>query len=68
MTRQYDPRPSPNTTTGKPDGTPVPAWTGGDIITPLLESVGKYDLLAYINKHWKSLVSVQSAAPQRIGT
>ncbi|WRT64480.1 uncharacterized protein IL334_001412 [Kwoniella shivajii] len=54
LSRQYDPVPSPNTTTGKSDGTPVEPWTGGDIITPLLEKYGKYDLLAYMQKYWKS--------------
>jgi hypothetical protein len=50
--RQYDPYPSPNTTTGTPTGTVVPKWLGGDIITPLLERFGKYDLLAYIQYFW----------------
>ncbi|OCF71019.1 hypothetical protein I204_08255 [Kwoniella mangroviensis CBS 8886] len=54
LSRQYDPAPSPKTTTGKPDGTPVPAWQGGDVITPLLEKYGKYDLLAFMQKFWKS--------------
>jgi ribonuclease T2 len=51
---RYDPRPSPNTTTGLPNGTVVPAFTGGDIFTPLLQSLGKYDLLGFINARWKS--------------
>lgn len=54
LSRQYDPVPSPNTTTGLANGTVVPAWKGGDVITPLLNKYGKYDLLAYMNKYWKS--------------
>ncbi|WWD20934.1 hypothetical protein CI109_105412 [Kwoniella shandongensis] len=54
LDRQYDPSPSPNTTTGTKDGTPVPAWEGGDVITPLLQKYGKWDLLAYMQKYWKS--------------
>nr|POE65689.1 ribonuclease trv [Quercus suber] len=51
LNRQYDPSPSPNTTTGKPDGTVVPKYTGPSIGT-FLESFGKFDLLAYMNKYW----------------
>ncbi|KAF2739140.1 ribonuclease T2 [Polyplosphaeria fusca] len=51
LNRQYDPIPSPNTTTGKPGGTPVPAWTGPSIGT-FLEPFGKFDLLAYMNTYW----------------
>ncbi|KAK6088702.1 Ribonuclease Le2 [Seiridium cupressi] len=51
LSRQYDPIPSPNTTTGKSDGTPVPAYTGPNIGT-FLEPFGKFDLLAYMNKFW----------------
>lgn len=54
LTCRYDPVPSPNTTTGLANGTVVPPWKGGDIITPLLNKYAKYDLLAYINKFWKS--------------
>ena len=54
LARQFDPRPSPNTTTGLPNGTVVPPWTGGDVITPTLEKWGKYDLLAFMSKYWKS--------------
>ncbi|WWC68247.1 uncharacterized protein I206_102170 [Kwoniella pini CBS 10737] len=54
LSRQYDPFPSPNTTNGKIDGIPVPIWQGGDIITPLLQKYGKYDLLSYLEKYWKS--------------
>jgi hypothetical protein len=56
LARQYDPFPSPNTTTGTPSGIPVPAWTDGDIIAPLLNKYGKYDLLAYMQKYWISQV------------
>jgi hypothetical protein len=38
----------------RPNGTVVPSWKGGDIVTPLLKKYGKYDLLAYMNKYWKS--------------
>ncbi|KAF2442214.1 ribonuclease T2 [Karstenula rhodostoma CBS 690.94] len=51
LTRQYDPIPSPNTTTGKPDGVPVPAYNGSNIGT-FLEPFGKYDLLEYMNNYW----------------
>ncbi|KAK4049285.1 hypothetical protein OIV83_004222 [Microbotryomycetes sp. JL201] len=51
LSRQIDPEPSPNTTTGKPDGTPVPAWTG-ESATEILESFGRHDLLNYMNGYW----------------
>ncbi|PVH72320.1 ribonuclease T2 [Cadophora sp. DSE1049] len=51
LSRQYDPLPSPNTTTGKPDGKPVIPYTGPSIGT-FLEPFGKFDLLAYMNKYW----------------
>jgi hypothetical protein len=54
LARQFDPRPSPNTTTGLPNGTIVPPWEGGDIVTSTLEKWGKYDLLAFMKKYWKS--------------
>lgn len=54
LERQFDPRPSPNTTNGLPNGTVVPVWEGGDVITPTLEKWGKYDLLAHMNKYFKS--------------
>lgn len=54
LARQFDPRPSPNTTTGLPNGTVVPPWEGGDIVTSTLEKWGKYDLLAFMKKYWKS--------------
>lgn len=47
--RQYDPEPSPNTTTGTSTGTPVLPYNGPNIGT-FLEPFGKYDLLAYMNK------------------
>lgn len=53
LSRQFDPVPSPNTTTGKKDGTPVPAYTGPSIGT-FLAPFGKFDLLAYMNKFWIS--------------
>ena len=34
------------------NGTVVPPWMGGDIITPLLNKYAKYDLLAYMQKNW----------------
>jgi ribonuclease T2 len=51
LTRQYDPVPAPNTTTGTPDGTPVPPWTGATIGS-FVEKFGRYDLLAWMNKYW----------------
>ncbi|KAF3806556.1 Ribonuclease T2-like [Colletotrichum gloeosporioides] len=54
LKRQYDPLPSPNTTNGKPDGTPVPAYNGTSIdkfITPF----ERFDLLEYMNKFWIAL-------------
>ncbi|KAH8805865.1 ribonuclease T2 family protein [Xylogone sp. PMI_703] len=51
LNRQYDLVPAPNTTTGKPDGTPVPPYKGPNIGT-FLEPFGKFDLLAYMNKFW----------------
>jgi ribonuclease T2 len=49
LNRQYDPSPSPNTTTGTPSGTPVPPYTGPSIST-FLTPFGKLDLLAFMNK------------------
>ncbi|KAI0014387.1 ribonuclease T2 family protein [Xylariaceae sp. FL0662B] len=54
LSRQYDPDPSPNTTNGQPDGTPVEPWTGGSI-EPFLEAFGKWDLITYMKKHWIGL-------------
>ena len=54
LSRQYDPEPYPNTTTGKPDGIPVPAYTG-EPIEAWFEPNGKGDLLAYMKKHWTGL-------------
>lgn len=51
LTRQYDPLPSPNTTTGTPSGTPVRPWTGTPI-GKFLEPFGKFDLLAFMHKFW----------------
>lgn len=51
LSRQYDPEPSPNTTTGTPSGTPVVPYTGPDIGT-FLEPFGRYDLLEYMNTYW----------------
>lgn len=59
---RYDPYPSPNTTNALPNGTVVPAWKGGDVISPILKKYGKYDLLAFMNKYWKALVSLSAAA------
>jgi ribonuclease T2 len=51
LKRQYDPLPSPNTTTGTPSGTPVVPYKGPNIGT-FLEPFGRYDLLAWMNKYW----------------
>lgn len=51
LTRQYDPIPSPNTTTGLPNGTAVLPYTGPNIGT-FLEPFGKHDLLSYMNTYW----------------
>jgi hypothetical protein len=51
LSRQYDPVPSPNTTTGLPNGTVVPAYNGSGIGT-FLEPYGRYDLLEYMNTYW----------------
>jgi ribonuclease T2 len=48
---QYDPLPSPNTTTGKTGGTSVPAWTR-TAIAEFLKPFGKLDLLSFMNKYW----------------
>ncbi|TWU76492.1 hypothetical protein ED733_007382 [Metarhizium rileyi] len=53
FSRQYDPRPSPNTTDGQPGGVPVPAYQG-ESIEKWFEPYGKLDLLAYMRKHWVS--------------
>ena len=49
MSRQYDPEPSPNTTTGKPDGTPVEPYVGPGI-DELIEPLGRWDLLAHMRR------------------
>ncbi|KAI1147337.1 ribonuclease T2 family protein [Nemania diffusa] len=51
LSRQYDPVPAPNTTTGTATGTPVPPWTGAPI-SDFIKSFQKYDLLAFMNKYW----------------
>lgn len=51
LTRQFDPAPSPNTTTGKPDGTPVPPYKGPGVDT-FIEKFGRYDLLEFMNAYW----------------
>jgi ribonuclease T2 len=53
LSRQYDPHPSPNTTTGKPDGIPVPPYSG-PIVDPFLSALGKpgKTLLRWMNKFW----------------
>lgn len=50
LTRQFDPEPSPNTTTGAPDGTPVPPYTGPPIdpFTPF----ARHDLHAWMQTYW----------------
>ncbi|KAI1083480.1 ribonuclease T2 family protein [Whalleya microplaca] len=59
LSRQYDPEPSPNTTNGKPDGTPVEPWTGGSI-EPFLEAAGRWDLIAYMKKYWLGFLQPSS--------
>lgn len=53
LNRQYDPHPSPNTTTGTPDGTPVPPYTGPSVDT-FLTALGKpgLKLREWMDKHW----------------
>ena len=51
LSRQYDPFPSPNTTTGTPSGTPVPPYHGPNIGT-FLKRFGKFDLLDWMNQFW----------------
>ncbi|KAF2140954.1 uncharacterized protein K452DRAFT_288348 [Aplosporella prunicola CBS 121167] len=51
LSRQYDPEPSPNTTNSKPDGNPVPPYTGPTIDT-FIKAFGKHDLLAWMTKYW----------------
>lgn len=53
LNRQYDPHPSPNTTTGTPDGTPVPPYNGPtvDIFLAALGRPGR-TLLDWMNKFW----------------
>ncbi|KAH8680862.1 ribonuclease T2-like protein [Xylariales sp. PMI_506] len=51
LSRQYDPAPSPNTTTGTASGTPVPPYDGPGIGT-FIEPFGRYDLLDWMNTYW----------------
>ncbi|KAG5954102.1 hypothetical protein E4U58_000197, partial [Claviceps cyperi] len=51
LSRQYDPKPSPNTTNSKPDGVPVPPYTG-EPIDAWFAPHGKLSLLSSMNKHW----------------
>lgn len=51
LSRQYDPKPSPNTTTGTPGGTPVPPYQG-ESVDKWFAPYGKSDLLAWMNKYW----------------
>ncbi|RMD44543.1 hypothetical protein DV735_g556, partial [Chaetothyriales sp. CBS 134920] len=51
LSRQYDPVPSPNTTTGLANGTVVPPYTGPDIGT-FVEAFRRYDLLDWMNRYW----------------
>ncbi|KFA67753.1 hypothetical protein S40285_00961 [Stachybotrys chlorohalonatus IBT 40285] len=53
LSRQIDPHPSPNTTNGLPDGTPVPPYEG-ESIEGWFEPHGKLDLLEYMYKFWPS--------------
>lgn len=54
LSRQYDPKPYPNTTTGTPDGEPVPPYTG-EPISNWFEDSGKLDLLDHMDKYWLGL-------------
>ncbi|KAG6123068.1 hypothetical protein E4U14_000020 [Claviceps sp. LM454 group G7] len=51
LSRQYDPKPSPNTTNSKPGGVPVPPYTG-EPIDAWFAPHGKLSLLFSMNKHW----------------
>lgn len=53
LSRQYDPKPAPNTTDSKPKGTPVPPYRG-EPINRWFAPYGKLHLLAYMNKYWVS--------------
>ncbi|KAI6785149.1 Ribonuclease Trv-like protein [Emericellopsis cladophorae] len=54
LSRQYDPLPYPNTTTGTPDGTPVVPYDG-EPISKWFEPNGKADLMEYMEKYWPGL-------------
>ncbi|KAI0165982.1 ribonuclease T2 [Xylariaceae sp. FL1272] len=62
LSRQYDPVPSPNTTNGLPDGTPVAPWTG-EPISDFIEQFGRYDLLAYMKKYVVTCYSYAEILP-----
>ncbi|KAK0649088.1 ribonuclease T2-like protein [Cercophora newfieldiana] len=53
LSRQYDPHPSPNTTTGTPSGEPVPPYTG-DTVDTFLAALGKpgKTLLKWMKEFW----------------
>ncbi|KAG6146409.1 hypothetical protein E4U28_000602 [Claviceps purpurea] len=51
LSRQYDPKPSPNTTNSKPDGVRVPPYTG-EPIDGWFAPHGKLSLLSSMKKHW----------------
>ncbi|UNI21776.1 hypothetical protein JDV02_007732 [Purpureocillium takamizusanense] len=53
LSRQYDPKPAPNTTDGTPHGVPVPPYAG-EPIDAWFAPHGKLDLLAYMNRYWVS--------------
>ncbi|KAG5949600.1 hypothetical protein E4U60_003747, partial [Claviceps pazoutovae] len=53
LSRQYDPKPSPNTTNSKPDGVPVPPYTG-EPIDGWFAPHGQLKLLSSMNRHWVS--------------
>jgi len=53
LTRQYDPHPAPNTTTGTPQGISVPAY-GGVTVDTFLAALGKKGkgLLKWMDRFW----------------
>ncbi|KAK3370533.1 ribonuclease T2 family protein [Podospora didyma] len=53
LNRQYDPHPSPNTTTGTPSGVTVPSYQGPTVDT-FLKSIGLPGrvMLAWMSKYW----------------
>ena len=60
LSRQFDPSPSPNTTTGTSSGTPIPPYTGPSVST-FISAFGRYDLLAWMNKYWVNQGAPNSA-------